>query len=211
MGIDWTASSQAVTSNIRVFYTATDVAGSLAANVYFNSDTAAPMVASAGANGSNNVVSFTGEDGTITGSLSPTGPTELENADGKRFVIFEYIVTNASTNDMSAVLNYVDDDSTGSNVADVNIKIYVYTADTAVSSPKTNVATLYGSNNGNLLAKASGSELPASPFISTTVGANAAKYCYVVVAIDNVANDAEFSGVFTWSFTKAVAQQGSGS
>ncbi len=211
MGIVWAATQQHVQSNVRVFYTATDVAGSLSANVYFNSDTAVAMTTNGQSTGGETVVTFAGEDAETTGSLSPVGSTQLLNQEGQRFVVFEYIITNASTNDMSAVLGYADD-TTGDNVADKNIKIYAYTADAAVANPTTTgSATIYGTSNANLLAKATGSQLPASPFISATVGANATKYCYILVAIENVANDAEFSGVFTWTFTKAATQQGSGS
>ena len=197
MGIVWAATSQTISSNVKVIYTATDVSGSIAANVYFNSDTGVAMTTDGTSSGAT-TVTFNGETQTSTGSLSPQGTTTLANADGQRFVIYEYTITNTSTNQMSAALSYTDD-TTSPNTADTNIKAYFYATTTQVSTPKTSVATLYGAEEANKLASATGS------FGTTTIAANGTSYCYVVIAIDNVANDAEFSGTFSWLLTKATA------
>ena len=197
MGIVWAATSQTISSNVKVIYTATDVSGSIAAKVYFNSDTGVAMTSDGTAAGAT-TVTFDGETQTTTGSLSPQGTTTLVNADGQRFVIYEYTITNDSTNPMSAALSYTDD-STDPNKADTNIKAYFYATTTQVSTPKTSVATLYGAEEANKLNSATGS------FGSTTIAANGTSYCYVVIAIDNLANDAEFSGTFSWVLTKATA------
>ena len=209
MGIVWAATSQTVTSNVKVTYTATEVSGSIAGNVYFNSDNATAMTAalSNGSDGtvSDNVISFNGEASSISGTLTPSGNVELLNETGKTFVIFEYIITNSSTTTaMTATLSYTDD-STSPNVADSNIKVYAYSATAQVSNPHTNVATLKGSNEGNLTSN-------SGQLISATVAASGTTYFYVVVAVDNLASDAEFSGIFSWNMTKytAPAQQGGG-
>ena len=122
----------------------------------------------------------------------------LINEAGKTFVVFEYIITNTSaTTAMSATLTYTDD-SASPNAADANIKVYAYTSATAVSQPFSNVSTIKGANEANLKAD-------HASLISGNVAANGTAYFYVAVAVDNLANDAEFSGIFSWQMTKASA------
>lgn len=191
MGIVWAATSQTITSNIKVTYTATEISGSMSANVYFNSDTAVPMK-----NGEATAVTFDGATQTTSGTLTPQSDVVLLNENGKTFAIFEYIIRNASTTSaMSAVLSYTDD-TTSPNAADGNVVVYAYSSASAVATPHTNVATLYGTSNGNALNVISGQ------FISEQIAANSTKYFYIVVAINDTASDAEFSGTFSWLLTK---------
>ncbi len=195
MGIVWAATSQTITSNVKVTYTATQIKGSIAANVYFNSDTPTPMTG-----GTNGTISFDAETSSTGGALTPASEIVLDNVAGKTFVIFEYYITNGSTNVMDAVLSY-SDDSTDPNKADENIKVYAYSSATAVAQPWTNVATLQGASGANELGNTTGQ------FIDSTVPARAgeidgSKYFYVVVALDDAASDAEFSGTFSWNLTK---------
>ena len=193
MGIVWAATSQTITSNVKVTYTATEIAGSMSANVYFGNDTAVPMKKQGTDETS---VTFDGQTATTSGTLTPQNDVVLINEAGKTFAIFEYVITNASTTSaMSAVLTYVDD-TTSTNVADSNVKVYAYSSSSAVSQPHTNVATIYGTSEANLLGSTTGQ------FISDQVSANSTKYYYIVVAVNNLANDAEFSGAFNWVLTK---------
>lgn len=195
MGIVWAATSQTITSTVKVTYSATDIAGSIHGQTFFNSDTGVDMTGTGVTNGT---ISFDATTSTTTGAMSPANTTLLNEA-GKTFVIFEYAITNASeTTSMGATLTYADD-STSPNAADTNIKVYAYTSATAVSSPHTNVATIKGTADANLVAN------PASLFSSVEIAPEATKYFYVVVAIDNAANDSEFSGVFSWALAKYVA------
>lgn len=201
MGIVWAATSQTITSVIRVTYTAVDVSGSMSANVYFGSNTATAMNG-----GTNGTITFDANTTSTTGTLTPAADTTLTNTAGQTFVIYEYIISNSSTlNAMNAVLTYADD-STSPNAADANIKVYAYTSSSAVTNPHTNVATLYGAADEtvgregmtvNQLSSTTGQ------FISTTIAAEGTTYCYVVVALSNANLNAEFSGTFSWVLTKS--------
>lgn len=186
------STQQTVTSSIRVTYTAVDAAGSISANVYFGSDVAQPM--SGGVNG---VVSFDGSQ-SVSGTLTPQSDITLENTASERFVIFEYIITNDANSTMSAVLTYTDS-TTNPNLADANIKIYEYESVSAVTNPHTNVATLYGLNDANLLPNTTGQ------LVSAQVAAGGTKHIYIVVGISDLSNDAEFSGDFGWVLQRYVA------
>jgi len=195
MGIVWAATSQTITSQIKVTYTAQEISGSLSAKVYFNSDTGVAMTADGTAQGAT-TVTFDGSTATTSGTLTPQGDTVLLNENGKRFVIYEYVITNASTSTaMSAVLTYADD-SSGSNAEDANIKVYAYANTTAVSNPHTSAETIRGASGANLVAN-------HSSLISDTVSASGTKYFYILVEINDLASDAEFSGTFSWALTKA--------
>ena len=204
MGIVWAATTQTINSNVKVTYTATAVSGSVSANYYFGSDTGTAMT-SDGTNSGATTITFTDSQANVNGALQPQGNIVLQNADGQTFVIFEYIISNTSTTKgMSAVLTYTDN-STSPNVADTNIYAYTHSAGTtAVSTPWTNVATLRGASNANIIGgAATPTEAPNGQFISGTVAANTTAYFYVVVEIKNLANDAEFSGQFSWNLTVA--------
>lgn len=192
IAVIWASTQQTVTSSVKVTYTAIEAAGSMSANVYFGSDTAVPM-----SGGTNGVVSFDGSQ-SASGTLTPQSNITLENQAGENFVIFEYIITNTAPNIMSAVLTYTDS-TTSPNAADANIKVYVYESASAVTNPHTNVVTLYGLNNANLLVNTTGQ------FINAQVSVGGTKHFYIVVAIDDLANDSEFSGEFSWVLQKYVA------
>lgn len=197
MGIVWAATSQTINSNVRVTYTATAVSGSVSANYYFGSDTGTAMTSDGTAQGTA-TVTFTDSQANANGALQPRGNIVLQNADGQTFVIFEYIISNTSTTKgMSAVLTYTDN-STSPNVADTNIYVYAEDAGTQVNTPWTSVASLRGSSNANRLADTTGN------LISGTVAASSTAYYYIVVEIQNLANDAEFSGQFSWNLTVAT-------
>lgn len=196
MGIVWAATQQTINSNVKVTYTATAVSGSVSANYYFGSDTATAMTSDGTAQGAT-TVTFTDVQANANGALQPQGNIVLQNDDGQTFVIFEYIISNTSTTKgMSAVLTYTDN-STSPNIADTNVYVYAEGTGTQVSSPFTNVATLRGTSNANRLAGTTGN------LISGTVAANSIAYYYILVEIQNLANDAEFSGQFSWNLTVA--------
>lgn len=201
MGIVWAATSQTVTSTIRVNYVASDVIGSISGKTFFNSDTGTAM-SGGSPTGTYSFDATTG--GSASGSLTPAATTLL-NENGKTFVIYEYAITNsAAASSMDASLAYADS-TTSPDVADANIKVYAYVNTTAsqegdqVSSPFTNVSTIKGTADANLVAN------PASLFSSVEIPHGETYYFYVVVALDNPANDAEFSGTFTWTLTKHVS------
>lgn len=192
MGIVWAATSQTITSAVKVTYTAVDVAGSISANVYFGSDTPVPM-----SGGTNGTVTFDPSQ-SVSGTLTPQSDTVLVNESGQQYVIYEYIITNASGSIMSAVLTYTDS-TTSPNIADANIKVYEYESVSSVTNPKTNVATLYGVNDANKLLNTTGQ------FVNAQIASQTTKHFYIVVGISNLAFDAEFSGEFGWVLGRYVA------
>ena len=193
MGIVWAATSQSITSVVKVTYTATEISGSISANVYFNGDTPVAME-----NASHETtVAFNGATSTTSGTLTPVSETVLQNVEGQRYVIYEYIITNASTTStMSATLSYVDD-STSPNGTDTNVKVYgLNNGETRLTTPHTSVADIYGASEANLISTV------GTLFNNTTIAAGATNYYYIAVAINDRASDAEFSGSFNWLLTK---------
>lgn len=195
IGIVWAASTQQVSSSIRVVYTADQVAGTVRANTY-TSTIPEPMTTDGNAaadNESNVIVSFDAASDIATATLAPQGDISLTST-GKR-VVFEYIFTNTSnTTPYYLQLTYADD-KTSSNAEDTNINVYsIYSG--------TQIATPFSISTTGLTPLSSSTYVPNTTVVSA---GNTGFYVYVIVEIANVANNAEFSGTFNWAMANTFA------
>ena len=181
MAIVWAATSQTIGHQLSITYEAKEIAGSIVVNKYFNSDIAVET----------KTVSFDGTTTETTGTLTTTDvalENDVEGENNKRFVIFEYVITNDSEdNDMSVSL-------TGTLTLDNVV---------ATKSSGSQIASPFTTEKG--ASPSITSTLGAAPYFNDTVAAGDTKCFYIKIALDNLANDASCTGGLSWYLTKATA------
>ncbi len=192
MGIVWAATSQSVQTSIRVTYSVSDVVCDVSANKYFHTDS--PTAFTGGTNG---VISFNAPDASDTRTLTTTATT-LNSAATDQYVIYEYIITNKSSEAMNAALvtTVTDEDNT-------NLTFYVSAPS---ATRKTNVVSTFdpssGWTAGNSIAATTIAAAPAptaaTPEYTTT-------YAYVAIKVTNTNITASFTGAFTWTLQNGAA------
>ncbi len=127
-------------------------------------------------------------DGTdITMANVQTESANITLSENQDYVVFEYVFRNSMTNlDAYAHLSYED---TGDE--DKNIYIYTATNDTEVD-PMTEVGMGYYDPPA---------EAYAEPRSNILVPANSYVYVYIRIGLSTLAEDAIFTGTFSWSLT----------
>lgn len=172
MGVVWAATTQNVSSSIRVTYTVTDVVADVSASRFFTS----ANTETAFTGGTNGVVSFAASDASTTATLT-IPETVLTSTDD--LVIYEYKFVNNGANTISAAL------ATGTAT---NLTVYTIAPTT---TRKTNVVSTFDSSEwtaGNSIA-------------ATNIAAGATAYAYVAMQITDTSANASFDGTFSWTLT----------
>lgn len=170
------STQQTLQSSISVTYVAQNVSAKVKAN-YIIGNTSTPMI---GDSGNELVFTPTSVEG---GSLAPEGDILLEN---NTKVIFEYIFTNTSTT-FNIALNLF------SSPTDNNMNVtYIYS-----DNQITNYSSLIGDANHTPFAEQR---------INANDNANSTKYVYIVVEVNNLADNASFEGEYIWKMDKADAE-----
>ena len=172
LGIVWAATTQSVSSSVKVTYTVTDVVADVSASRYLTSANTKTDFTG----GTNGVVTFNAPDVSTTETLSITDTTLTST---NNLVVYEYVIKNKGANTITASL------ATGTAT---NLTIYTIAPTT---TQKTNVISSFDAT-----------EWTASNAIAaTTIASGATTYAYVAMKIADTADDASFNGTFVWTLT----------
>lgn len=173
MFITLAASTQGVSSLIRVTYVAPLVNANVSANKYFKTDNPIPFTG-----GTNGVVNFA--ENTSANQTLTTQTTTLTFYD--QYVVYEYVFENLDSDAMYISLET-------SNISSNNLRMF-YTAPT--TTRKTNIYTSYPTD----LDYTEGTSIAATSVASLTTA-----YVYVVIKIKKLTEDVTYnlSSNFVWT------------
>lgn len=175
------ATTQTLTSSIRVSYTARDVNATVSAMYYVGAETQGSFTTDGAEAGQNNTeISFTAGEAQGTKALNPPPSMSTFNLDAGEKIAFEYKFENTSSSTYINALLDLDE----SEVVNMSIK--------------------YAVSETALVDKFSAT---SQSFPGVYIQPNATKYLYVVLAVEKLSDDASYQADVNWNLTAITKEQ----